>query len=336
VSDRKLRVGVAGATGAVGRQLLDQLAEAGLPVGQVVPMASTACTVAQLEVGGRSVRVENCIPEQIRTLDLLFCAVPAKAAGPAIQAAREAGVPVIDLSGTLGPRQGVPSVVPAVSRRALQDFRELPAVASPRPDVVALASLLAPIREDAAELWCRGVVLHSAAAFGRQGVEELSDQVVSLFNSRAPARKVFAQGLAFDVLPALGEPDLAGWTADERRCAAASAALLDVAPSALAVTSAVGPWFNGLCLALHVEVEPALSAEACREMLSGAPGLAVVAARALPHPRGVDGSDRLHVGRIREDPAGRGVHLWAAADELRLGAANAVSILAALVEDDLL
>lgn len=339
MSHRNLRIGVAGATGVVGRQVVELLQEAELPIGEIVPMASAACTVNHLEIAGRPVRVENLLPEHIRTCDVLICAVPSKAAGVALRAAREVGVPAVDLSGTLGPRQGVSWVVPAVSRVALQGFREVLAVASPRPDVVALTSLLAPLLAGGGSARVRGLVLHSASAFGRQGVEELSHQVVSLFNSRSPARKAFPQGLAFDVVPAVGEPGAEGWTTDERRCAEQSAALLELPAGHLAVSSVVGPWFNGLCLALQVELTPALGAEACRQRLASAPGivLAGAAARDLPHPRGVDGSTDLHVGRLRDDPDGRSVHLWAVADELRFGAAgNAVAILAALIEDGLL
>jgi aspartate-semialdehyde dehydrogenase len=205
--------------------------------------------------------------------------------------------------------------------------------------VVALGTLLAPLLAGGGSLKARGMLWHSASAFGRQGVEELSNQVVSLFNSRSPARKVFPQGLAFDVVPALGEPGPEGWTADERRCAEETAALLGLPAAHVVLGSAVGPWFNGLCLALAVEPEPALGAEACRQRLAGATGIALagVSARDLPHPRGVDGSTALSVGRLRDDPDGRTVHLWAVADELRFGAAgNAVAILAALIEDDLL
>ncbi|MFH1466262.1 MAG: Asd/ArgC dimerization domain-containing protein [Pseudomonadota bacterium] len=339
MSERKLRVGVAGATGAVGRQIVELLQEADLPIGAIVPMASPACTVDHLEIGGRHVRVENLLVEHIQTCDVLVCAVPPKAAVGALRSAREAGVPAVDLSGTLGPRQGVPLVVPAVGRAALHEIRDVLAVASPQPDVVALTTLLAPLLAGGGNLGVRGTVMHSAAAMGRAGVEELSNQVVSLFNSRSPTRKVFPQGLAFDVLPSLGEPAVEGWTADERRCAEQSAALLGLQPDQVVLSSLVGPWFNGLCLALQIEPEPALDAEGVRALLAGAPGITLTGAlaRELPHPRGVDGSAALHVGRLRDDPGGRCVHLWAVADELRFGAAaNVVAILAALIEDDLL
>ena len=339
MSDRKLRVGVAGATGALGRQILRALEDADLPLEAVVPMASAACTVQVLEVLGHQVRVENLLPETVRTCDLLYVAVPRKAAAAAIRTAREAGVPVIDASGVLGPAQGVPLAAPALGRESLCAIREQLALAAPRPDALAVATLLAPLRGRVQALSCRGLVLHSASSRGRAGVEEFSSQVVSLFNSRSAPRKVFPLGLAFDVEPAIGEPAEDGWTPDERRLAAEAEALAGLPQGSVALGSLVGPWFNGLCLALQIRTRPVLEPEAASALLDGTWGLQLDRKgrlRDLPRPRAADGSGALRVGRLRADPAGDGLHLWAAGDEVGFAAAHAAATLAALVEDGLL
>ncbi len=340
MSERKLRIGVAGATGAVGREIITLLEQAPLPPGSIVPMASPACKVHSIETGGRSIRVENLLVEQLATCDLVFVAVAPQAAAAAIDAVRRSEAPCIDLTGTLGAEQGVVSVVPSVNRGDLQLFREENAVASPRPDVVALATLLAPIRASVGDLRCRGTVMHSAAHFGRGGIEELSNQVVSLFNSRTPQRRIFEQGLAFDLQPFLGELEAGGWTDHELRCARQAAALLRLAPDRLALSSLLGPWFNGLCLSLLVEADVALGVDQVELLLQDAPRISLASGTGLrhqPRPRASDGEASLQVGRLRDDPAGGAVHLWAVADELRFGAAgNAVAILGALLEDDLI
>ncbi len=339
MSERKLRIGVAGATGAVGREIIALLNQVELPIGAVVPMASPACRSHTVEVGGGNVRVENLLPETVSTCDLVIYAVPPDVAGEPIRAALDEGVPVIDLTGTLGPDQGVPLVVPHANRMELQDFREHQAVASPRPEVVALVTLLAPLRAHAGDLRCRGTVMHSAAVAGRGGVEELSNQVVSLFNSRTPQRVVFAEGLAFDIEPLIGEAGPSGWSDHELRSSAQAAGLLRLPPERFALTSIIGPWFNGVCFALQIETDTGLDAERVGQLLGSAPGVELLAGAAskLPRPRGADGHTALQVGRLRDDPSGGAVHLWAAADELRFGAAgNAVSLLGALIEDDLL
>ncbi len=340
MSDRKLRIGVAGATGAVGREIVALLHAVDLPIGTIVPMASPACRTHSVDVGSGSVRVENMLSEVVATCDLVFFAVPPAAAVGAIDDAMEHGVPIIDLTGTLGSEQGVPTVVPVANRMLLEGFREQLAVASPRPEVVALATLLAPCRAHAGDLRCRGLVMHSASLYGRDGVEELSNQVVSLFNNRTPQRAVFAQGLAFDLWPAVGQVGHDGWTDHELRSMGQLAQLLRLPPQRLALTCVLGPWFNGLCLSLQIETDAGLDAAQLEAVMEAAPDLELVRSQSvadLPRPRGVDGRLTVQVGRLRDDPAGHGVHLWAAADELRFGAAgNAVAILAALIEDDLL
>jgi aspartate-semialdehyde dehydrogenase len=340
MTERKLRIGVAGATGAVGREILGLLADSQLPVGELVPMASPACTSHTVEWRGDNLRVENQHQELLSTCDLVFVATPAAAAGEALTAIMDEGIPCIDLSGTLAAAPGVPVVVPAANRMDLQQFREQQAVASPRPDVVCLTTLLAPLRVHSGDLRCRGTVMHSAASHGRAGIEELSNQVVSLFNSRTPQRKVFEQGLAFDLVPALGRVGELGWTDHELRCSARSAAILGLPPDRIACTSVLGPWFNGICLDLRIEADVALDAALVARVLAEAPGVSVAAGaagRELPRPRAADGLLSIQVGRLRDDPGGGAVHLWAVADELRLGAAgNAVSLLAALLEDDLI
>jgi aspartate-semialdehyde dehydrogenase len=337
MSERSLRIGVAGATGAVGREITTLLDRAELPVEQV-PMASPACKTHSLELGGRNVRVENLLPEHIHACDLLIVAVPPEVAREPVEAALDEGVPIIDLSGVLGPERGVPLVVAAANRVDLEGFREHQAVASPRPEVVGLASLLAPVRAHAADLRCRGTVMHSAAGAGRAGIEELSNQVVSLFNSRTPQRTVFPEGLAFDLEPAIGVPGQDGWTGHEDRCARQLAALLRVPPERFAFTTLMGPWFNGICFSLLLETDAGLDAAQLERIYEAAPAVALATGSdPLPRPRRADGMAQIQLGRLRDDPGGGAVHLWAVADELRFGAAgNAVALLAALIEDGLI
>jgi len=340
MSERKLRIGVAGATGAVGREIVALLNKIDLPIGQVVPMASPASKTHTLEVGAKNERVENMLPELVATCDLMFFAIPSDVATEPIQQAMDEGVPVIDLTGTLGPKQGVPLVVPSANRMDLEGYREHQAVASPRPDVVSLVTLLAPVRAHVGDLRCRGTIMHSAACAGRGGVEELSNQVVSLFNNRSPQRTVFPDGLAFDLEPVIGEVGSGGWTSHEQRCALHTAGMLRVPIERFALTSIIAPWFNGICFALQLETDAGLDAERLAEILADAPGVSIVKGTTvgdLPRPRSADGALALQVGRLRDDPAGGAIHLWAVADELRFGAAgNAVSLLAALIEDDLI
>ena len=340
MSERKLRIGVTGATGAVGREIVAMLGQVDLPVGEIVPMASPACTVHTVEIGGKNVRIENLSSELVASCDVVFMAVPPEVAGEPVRVAMDEGIPLVDLSGTVGPAQGVPLVVPCANRIDLQGFREHQAVASPRPDVVGLATLLSPLMAQAGDLRCRGTILHSAASAGRAGIEELSNQVVSLFNSRTPQRKVFERGLAFDLEPTVGTVKSSGWTDHELRCGLQVADVLGLEADRVAITSETGPWFNGICFALQIETDAGLDAAQVEEILAKSPNIRSSLSGGefeTPSPRSADGIPALLVGRVRNDPSGGIIHLWAAADELRFGAAgNALALLTALLEDDLI
>jgi len=324
----------------VGKEILRLLERMPLPVGELIPMASPACNVHSVDFRNRARRVENLHADSLESCDVVFFAVPAEVGERWLTVAQDLGVAIIDLTGVMGPERDVPQVVLPVNRSELQAFPEILTVGSPRPEVVALCTLLAPIRAQVGGLTCRGTVLHSASLRGRAGIEELSKQVVSLFNSRTPERLVFPQGLAFDVEPLVGEAGPSGWAWHEDRCAMQSAAILGLQPSQLALNAIIAPWFNGLCLSLHLVADRPLRAGELTGMLRAAPGIDLSESFALadlPRPRGADGKLSLQVGRLRDDPAGYGAHVWAVADELRCCAAgNAVGILAALLEDDLL
>ena len=327
----RIRVGVAGATGAVGSELLALLGRRNTPVSEIVPMASPDSDVHQVPFAGGNVTVQNLHAEAIARCDVVFFAVPREVAAVHLAEARAAGVPVIDLSGALD----APRVVAWVNRDALAAFDETRAVACPAAAVTALATLLHPLCAGARRLACRGLVLHPASVRGRAGIEELSGQVVALFNNRKPPQRVFPHGLAFDVAP-LGAPGPSGWSEVEAATAAQVSGLLGLPPSDLALTEVVAPWFNGLCLSVHGVADPALGAERAGALLDGAPGVILDRdpAADLPRPRGIDGRLGVRVGRLRDDPAGEGFHLWAAADAVRWGVAgNAVAVMKALLED---
>lgn len=333
----KLHVGLLGATGAVGKEILALLEESDLPVGEVLAVASARSSVDRLEFRDKALKVANLDLERLRACDVVLAAIPAKVAEQVLPHLLASATPVIDLSGTLGAEQGVPVVVAAVNRGALAAFRQVHAVACPRPLVTALATLLAPVRALTGDLTVRGTAMHAASSRGRAGVEELSRQVVALFNSRPPPRKHFRAGLAFDVEPGLSDPGPDGWTPEEASGGEEAAGLLGLEPDQVAVTSVVAPWFTGLALSLYVSTERRVTRKDLLATWADASG--VVLARGdhpdtWPRVQSTREDSLLHVGRVREDPAGDGFHVWAVADEIRFGVAgNALAVLDALLKE---
>lgn len=335
-----LTIAVVGATGAVGGDLLATLHRSALPVGDLRLLAGPASAGRTLEVAERTHRVQamTADPSELPALegvDLVFLAVPpdvARTLGPAIA---ETGSMVIEIGGALADR--APLVVPAVGMHALADASRARLVCSPSAPAVVLSTVLAALR-DLSPITVRGTCLLSAGAAGVAGVEELSGQVVSMFNHKEPPRRVFPSGLAFDLHTAVGPTGAAtqdGWTESERRVASEVSVLTELPPSRVAVALAVAPIFSGVAASLYIELEHEAPLAELQSRL--AEGRTVRMSEPLPGPRRLVGRSGLFVGRVRADPAGAGVHLWAVADNLRFAATgNAIAIATALWRDGLL
>ncbi len=328
-------VAVVGASGSVGQDLVSLLGRGVLPVGELRLFGGPTRRVASLEVDGRPVPVTPLPADPAESplfedVDLAFFATPPEVTRAAAPALAERGVAVIDIGGALADR--APVLVPAVGPGDLDRFTETRMASSPSAPALVLATVLGPLLGLGVAA-CRGTVLVSAGLAGRAGVEELSSQVVALFNGQTPPRAVFPTGLAFDLVGQLGGGAAeSGWTETELRVAAEVAAATGLAGRRLAVGLAMVPLFGGLAAALHLDFEGPVELEAVRAALDAGERLRL--GDPVPGPRRLVGKADVYVGRLREDPLGEGVHLWAAADNLRAGAsANAVGIAALLLDE---
>jgi aspartate-semialdehyde dehydrogenase len=172
-----------------------------------------------------------------------------------------------------------------------------------------------------------------ASREGKAGIEELSRQVVTLFNQGNPPRKVFPHGLAFDLIPATASPVDTGWTAQEEQI---SAQIARLAPSSMPhdVTLVQVPVFSGLSVHLSLQMQrPPMIELVLRILAEGGVRVPEAAGvRYLPRPRRVEGHPFAHVGRVRVGRDGHTLHLWAAMDNLRTTATAAVAAAAALLQ----
>jgi aspartate-semialdehyde dehydrogenase len=328
-----LSVAVVGATGAVGRDLLTAIGRSRLPVASLHLFASVATTGETIDVEGRTHRVWSLlgtdrVPEQFDSMDLVFLAVPPPVAREYGRAIAGHGVTVIDIGANLADE--APMCIPALDARVLDDIAVGRIVCSPSAPAVLLSATLAPLVQVGAES-CTGTVLLSAGVAGRKGVEELSGQVIALFNQKDPPREVFPGGLAFDLHTQIGDVS-DGWTGPERRVATETAALTGLPPERLSLSIAMAPLFGGVMASLRIDFDHRPDLETVRAALQAQPMVAF--GDPLPGPRRVAGESQIFVGRLRADPHADAVHLWAICDNLRSGAsANAIAIATALWSD---
>jgi aspartate-semialdehyde dehydrogenase len=279
--------------------------------------------------GDLRVPVESLDEDVVEDLDLLVLAAPSDVSGPIGSAALRAGIPVVDASGSLARSGAAPLLVPWVNPEVL--IQSAGAVALPRPATTLLASVLGPLARAGIGGMVSATVLEPASTAGRSGIEELSDQVVALLNGGTPRRRLFPEGLAFDLGPVEGLIGDDGWTDSEVDIARE---LREIVPGSddPAVTTLRVPLFSGLSATIRIGVEQNLLPQlVCRILEDGGVKVAGEGRREVPRPRRVEGQPFAHVGRVRVSRDGDALHLWAAMDNLHTSATAAVSAGGALL-----
>ena len=321
-------IGVAGATGALGGEVIKALESVPWELDELVPLARASSKTPFVTFRDSEIAVDALSDEDLGRLDLLVLALPGEAALEWGEKAVRAGTAVVDASGALH-NQAVPLGVPWVNPEALlQGQRGV--VSMPSPEALLAATVLAPLHRAGLDGATEATFFVPASRFGRDAITELSGQVVALFNAGTPPRKVFADGLAFDLLPSAGGPVGEGLTPLEKRVQGELNALLGI-EDAHVLTVGV-PLFSGLSVELRIEPSKRPVPELVRQILVDA-GIQVAGAetpRELPRPRRVEGNPFPFAGRIRVDDRGEVLRIWASMDNLR-GSATVVAGLAGLL-----
>jgi aspartate-semialdehyde dehydrogenase len=327
VESRGFVVVIVGATGAVGEDLGRALALSALPIRELRLVSSQRSTVSSIEIDGRDIPVGQLTDPvtdspSLDGASLVFFATPPDVTRALAPTIAEMVPAVIDLGGSLG---DAPLWVPFAGTRTVEEIAQQgQIIGSPSAPAVAIATILGPLVRLGASA-CRATVLVSAGSAGKAGTEELSQQVIAMFNSREPPRIVFPTGLAFDLLPQVGDLAPDGVSSLESRLASEVAAAVGLMPDRLLFTVFGVPTFSGVGLEMHVEIDPLPDLAEIRAELEGVPTLEL--GEPVPGPKRLVGKSRLRVGRLRVDPLGTGVHLVAMGDNLRFGASgNAVAI----------
>jgi aspartate-semialdehyde dehydrogenase len=303
MTDPATRIGVVGATGAVGTVTLELLADRGL--GDVRAFASARSAGTTVGYGDRELVVEEATPEALAAgdLDLAFFSVGTAASLELVPAAVAGGAVVIDKSDAYRLTDGVPLVVAGVNDHVLDGD---PIVANPNCSAMQLACALKPLADAAGLARVRLATYQSASGAGDAGIERL--------RAVAPTEG----NLAMDW-------DLEGEEfSEESKLRAETRKILELPGLPLHATCVRVPVLVGHAQAVWVETEQPLSPEDALEALAAAPHVAVAD---FPTPADAAGGDSVLVGRVRRDTAGEGLALWVVCDNLRKGAAlNAVQI----------
>jgi aspartate-semialdehyde dehydrogenase len=324
-----VNVAVVGATGAVGETILRLLEERALPIARLEPFASRPRANA-IRFRGASMDVRAASEDALRDFDVVFFASGEDASERYAPALLERGSIVIDNSATFRLHQGVPLIVPDVNADVLRAEHRLFPVAN--CTAIVLSTALRPIRDAAGLRSVRVATYQAASGAGRPGLDELLAGENAIARGEAePEAAIFPRPLARNVVPQVGAFDELGWSGEERKVCAETCKLLDLPELHVSVTAVRVPVLTAHSEAVFLETQRRTSAEELAEAFSDAPGV-VFHRSGIVTPREVEGSDDVHVARLRSEEDDRHFALWCVGDQLRRGAAtNAVQILELLL-----
>ena len=328
-TSKRLNVAVVGATGLVGQQMLQILAQRKFPVASVTAFASERSIGARVPFNGEHLTLRRLDETVFKGIDIVMFAAGADISLLYAPAAAEAGALVIDKSSAWRMKANVPLVVPEVNPEDIRDNEGI--IASPNCTTIPLTMVLEPLR---VRFGVKRVVVSSyqaASGAGRALLDELEDQIQAIAAGKEPSVGATSHQLAHNVIPGGWKPDADGYNEEEMKLVHETRKILHDAELPIAATCVRVPVPIGHSESVLIETNEKASADDVRLVLGEAPGVLVdddPHAKIYPTPHHVAGKDEVYVGRIREDLSfGHGLMLWLVSDNLRKGAAlNAVQI----------
>lgn len=339
MSQRLFTVAVCGATGVVGRTMIQVLQEKQFPIGELKLLASARSAGTTMTVGGKTITVQEATPESFEGVDIaLFSA----GGGTSLRLAPEAaarGCTVIDNSSAWRMDPTKPLVVSQVNPDDLEWHEGI--IANPNCSTMQLVPCLMALR-DAVGL--RRVVVdtyQSVSGTGKKAIVELEAQIQAHAAGQPKVAQVYPHPIAFNALPEIDVFLDNGYTKEEWKVVSESRKILHLPELPVSCTAVRVPVFTSHSEAVHVETEQPITPDQARAAFARVPGVVVQddpANHVYPLATAAAGSDEVYVGRVRQDaslPDNRGIVFWVVSDNLRKGAAsNAVEIAEALVARD--
>jgi aspartate-semialdehyde dehydrogenase len=342
MSERRINIGVVGATGQVGVAMRQILEERGFPVGDVRFFASARSAGTVLPFAGREVVVEDASTADPAGLDVALFSAGATTSRALVPRFVDAGVVVVDNSSAFRKDPDIPLVVsevnPEAARGVLDAGRGI--IANPNCTTMAAMPVLKPLHDDAGLVRLIASTYQAVSGAGVAGVDELAGQLLAAgdkarelaYDGEAvafPEPQKFARTIAYNVLPRAGSivDDGLNETDEEQKLRNESRKILGLPDLRVSGICVRVPVFTGHSLAINAEFERPMTPQRAAELLAGAPGVELAD---IPTPLQAAGKDPSYVGRIRQDPGvdgDRGLALFISNDNLRKGAAlNTVQI----------
>lgn len=329
-------VAVLGATGAVGRTIIEVLEERKFPVRNLHLLASERSAGETIRFNGKSVRVKDVEDFDWSQVQIALFSAGAELSDRWAPIAADEGVIVIDNTSRFRYDYDVPLVVPEVNPEAIADFRNRNIIANPNCSTIQMLVALKPIYDAVGIERINVCTYQSVSGSGKKGIDELAGQTVKLLNSQEAEPNTYKKQIAFNCLPHIDEFMDNGYTKEEMKMVWETQKILGDDSVAVNPTCVRVPVFYGHAEAVHIECQQALDASEAMDLLSRAEGVEVYYGEDYPtQVKEATGKDHVMVGRVRNDISHpNGLNMWVVADNVRKGAAtNSVQIAELLIRD---
>ena len=336
--NKKFNVAIAGATGAVGNQMISCLEERKFPIKHIKLLASSRSVGLKVDYRGDSVAVEELTDSSFTGVDIaLFSAGGGTSEKFAPLAAKD-GCVVIDNSSAWRMDPEVPLVVPEVNPHAIKQYTNKGIIANPNCSTIQMVVPLYPLHK---KYDIKRIVVSTYQAVsgtGKEAIDELDRQIRAIINFKDYENKVYPHTIAFNCLPHIDVFLENGYTKEEMKMVYETRKILEDDTIRITATTVRVPVFYGHSESINIETKENISAQDVKSILEETPGVKVVDdPKNNIYPLAIDaaGQDFTLVGRIRDDESiPNGINMWVVADNIRKGAAtNAVQIAEILVKE---
>jgi len=339
MSAKNPKVAVVGATGAVGREMLEVLAQRQFPASEVVPFASARSAGGTVEYAGGELTVRELKEDSFAGFDLALFSAGGSVSEKFAPLAAKAGCVVVDNSSAWRMDPACPLVVPEVNAHDLEWHKGI--IANPNCSTIQMVVALKPLHDEARIKRIVVSTYQAVSGTGQKAITELETQTARLMNGQEVIPQVYPYQIAFNCLPQIDVFMENGYTKEEMKMVNETKKIMGDDTIRVTATTVRVPVFYSHSESVNIETEEKLTVEDVRSILAQAPGVTVAdfpEKKIYPMPIDAAGQDDVFVGRIREDESiDNGINLWIVSDNIRKGAAlNAVQIGEELIRRNLL
>jgi len=329
------KVAIVGATGNVGREMLNILAEREFPVSEVVPLASRKSVGKEVSFGDHTLKCKALENYDFKGTDIVLMSAGSTVSAEWSPKIGAQGPVVIDNSSKWRMDADVPLIVPEVNAHAISRYAKKNIIANPNCSTAQMVVALKPLHDVARIKRVVVSTYQSVSGAGKDAMDELFNQTRAIFVTDSIEPKKFTKQIAFNVIPHIDTFMDDGYTKEEWKMAAETRKILDPDIKVTATCVRV-PVFVGHSEAINIEFESPITPDQARDILREAPGCMVVDKRqdgGYVTPVECVGDYATYISRIRKDPTvENGLALWCVSDNLRKGAAlNAIQIAEILI-----